>query len=153
MKDEIEIDVFIAPINDYIKEKPTGNLRGDWQKASYPECYVFYHGNNLLEKKFMRWFHAELIHEKNKQQTKLFRHQFIMIYCDNDMDSDVSYTSNTVTVDETAPLFVKEKCKIGDKTDIMAMKLYSEIANRNPIFLRESFSMNAHGWDEIADLL
>ena len=37
--------------------------------------------------------------------------------------------------------------------DILGLCVYSAARDRNPIFCRESFSMNEHAWDEIGDLL
>ena len=75
-----------------------------------------------------------------------------------------SWTGRSITVDdETIELMsktdketsdkIRNKYENGTEISILMLTWYSAIRSRNPVFTKESFTMNEHSWDELSDIL
>jgi hypothetical protein len=114
----------------------------------------------------------ELLKEKGDNK---FRHSVIIVDVQPYMGSDIRWNSKSFVLTKEnidssnmtdfqkkklhelreLKQFLKGKGFPGEDevVDILGLCVYSAARDRNPIFCRESFSMNEHGWDEIGDLL
>ena len=131
-----------------------------------------YKGHPNHNEDWADWILNELLKEKGDNK---FRHSVIIVDVQPYMGSDIRWNSKSFVLTKEnidssnmtdfqkkklhelreLKLFLKEKGYPGEDevVDILGLWVYSAARDRNPIFCRESFSMNEHAWDEIGDLL
>ena len=151
-----------APEKDFLKGEVYISL---FREKSFRHRYSTYRGHPNYKQDWSDWFFKELLKEKGEDK---FRHHAIVIDVKPWMGSDVTWNSKSFALTKeninssNMNDFQKEQLHelrenaiFGEDevVDILGLCLYSAARDRNPIFCRESFSMNEHGWDEIGELL
>ena len=151
-----------APEKDYQKGEVYVSL---FEDKHFRHRFADYRGHPNYQQDWADWFFRELRKEKGDNK---FRHHAIVIDVKPYMGADVSWNSKSFALtkenidssnmNDFQKKRLHELRKSGvfgedEVVDILGLCLYSAARDRNPIFCRESFTMNEHAWDEIGDLL
>ena len=112
---------------------------------------------------FGTWCMDQLLEIKEKNGGD-FRNHLILIDVKPYLDADVIMERKVMLVDdrlielmseidEESAGKIRDKYENGTEISVLVLTWYSAIRSRNPVFTKESFSMNEHAWDEISDIL
>jgi len=112
---------------------------------------------------FGTWCMDQLLEIKEKNGGD-FRNHLILIDVKPYLDADVIMERKVLLVDdrlielmsgidEESADKIRDKYENGTEISVLVLTWYSAIRSRNPVFTKESFSMNEHAWDEISDIL
>lgn len=112
---------------------------------------------------FGTWCMDQLLEIKKKNGGD-FRNHIILVDVRPWLDADVIMDRKVLTVDDDLIKLISEtdeesadkisnKYENGTEISVLMLTWYSAIRSRNPVFTKESFSMNEHAWDEISDIL
>lgn len=112
---------------------------------------------------FGTWCMNQLLEIKEKNGSD-FRNHMILVDVRPWLGGDAIFERKVLTVDddlikliseieEESADKIRDKYENGTEISVLMLTWYSAIRSRNPVFTKESFTMNEHAWDEISDIL
>ena len=112
---------------------------------------------------FGTWCMNQLLEIKEKNGSD-FRNHMILVDVVPRLGGDVIMDRKVLTIDDDLIKLISEidkesadkirdKYENGTEISVLMLTWYSVIRSRNPVFTKESFTMNEHAWDEISDIL
>ncbi len=130
--------------------------KGDW--ATCPHQYekpLMIIEEHTIYSDWLEWCCDEMLLLKKEHENDLFRHNAIIISGGQYMDCDVSYRSKIIDITEELLTTMPSDLtyKLGDELKVIYFTFYTPIRIRNEQYTKDSFTMNEHAWDEMADLL